>query len=113
MVVEINNWCTIISTIGPPQKEVKVIQVHGAVNNHPHHKPGDIVTTSVVKTTRGRYFKTQNTIYKLKDPHPDWLNWMKVVGRKVNLLEPLADLITETGIVISSLRKNTYGMNQM
>lgn len=77
-VVDLDNWscghCT-HNLFSPP--EMNPLLLFGAVKGHPEKSDGKRVQTSAVRDSCGCFVRTNNTIYHLKTPDPEYLKWLE------------------------------------
>ncbi len=87
-IIQIDNWaCVSDDPFAPP--ELRCLYLHGTIKGHPTRPDGQKVKTSNIVRSEGDLVFTKNSIYKLGQPDPKWLDWMEENGIQFDPENPI------------------------
>jgi len=90
-IIKLNNWSIVCPNKDPyiPPEAVKAL-LHGTADNHPKLGRNAEITTSSIVSAKGRFVKTYSGhTYELREPHPNYLVWLKANGIKLDENQPV------------------------
>jgi len=77
----LKDWAVVVAPRdGYTAPELLSMRLTGTVFGHPHKSNGKVITTSAIQAVRGRIVHTQNTVYRLGQPHKDYVKYLHAGG---------------------------------
>ena len=82
---KLENWSIVVFPDPYTPPECCECILVGTVYNHPKHKDGNLLQTTAIKSFDAATHKaqTRRTLYDLGEPSPDFLQWLKDNGHKL------------------------------
>ncbi len=87
--MKLDNWWVYRDPYQAP--EVPIMSLKGHVYGHPKHKDGNLIRTSDIVSTEGRYVTTKSgSVYELGEPALEYVQWLKDNGLKpIDPIQPV------------------------